>query len=281
MKLIFSGALITIQTSSGNDITVLSVTKIVFCFSFLADISVSRRIHTFHILGLSCVLQHFSRLLRVLAYPHVAPHMEVRKKCYFPFSSTLQQAHATYNFAFSPFIAHADLNKLAQLDRRQLATDFLSGLAFLHDLNIVHRFGAFSSSFLLILFFWFGNHVHNRDVKPNNVLISQRYRAVISDFGLCKALKEDQSSFNPTMAGTCGIYMSLSPHSETSWCFLFMWLGWVAPELLKGQRATKAVDIFSAGCVLHYLFHGVHPFGPVCMTSCPIFLAFMVSHICF
>ena len=39
--------------------------------------------------------------------------------------------------------------------------------------------------------------------------------------------------------------------------------GWIAPEMMTGQSSnTCAVDIFSLGCVFHYVMsRGVHPFG--------------------
>lgn len=108
-------------------------------------------------------------------------------------------------------------SRLRDLDKAVLARDIMSGLAHLHSLNIVHR-----------------------DIKPHNVLVSQGYRAVLSDFGLCAALPDNQSSFQTTNAGTTG---------------------WTAPEMLRDHRMTRAVDVFSAGCVLHYLLRGGHPFG--------------------
>eukprot|EP00041_Stephanoeca_diplocostata_P003191 m.32506 g.32506 ORF g.32506 m.32506 type:complete len:1004 (+) comp14132_c0_seq2:353-3364(+) len=118
---------------------------------------------------------------------------------------------------------------LRGLDRRQLAFEFLHGLAHLHALRIVHR-----------------------DVKPHNVLLSQRHRAVLSDFGLCKLMTGNHSSFHTENVGTAG---------------------WLSPEMLLNRRkkaapgdanhlrTTRAVDVFAAGCVVHYLFAAVHPFG--------------------
>lgn len=38
--------------------------------------------------------------------------------------------------------------------------------------------------------------------------------------------------------------------------------GWFAPEVCRQQRKTKAVDIFSAGCVIYFaLTRGEHPFN--------------------
>ncbi|ORZ35034.1 kinase-like domain-containing protein [Catenaria anguillulae PL171] len=145
----------------------------------------------------------------------------------------------------------------------------LCGLHHLHGLKIVHR-----------------------DLKPHNILIvrnkRQRWnpagaRVLISDFGLCKKLELDQSSFGNTVTHHGGTF------------------GWRAPELLTHptapttfsshssldklsappsaisstpgscpgsgtstprRRLTRALDIFSLGCLFYYvLTGGGHPFG--------------------
>ena len=148
------------------------------------------------------------------------------------------------------------------LDMPDALKQITAGLQHLHALKIVHR-----------------------DIKPQNILVSapkmaltapaiiQPPRLLISDFGLCKKLEGDQSSFRATTAHAAG----------TS--------GWRAPELLvdedqaspplqvsnsfaggstsepavvdpqTNRRATRAIDIFSLGCVFYYvLTNGNHPF---------------------
>ena len=152
------------------------------------------------------------------------------------------------------------------LNMPNILKQITSGIHYLHTLKIVHR-----------------------DIKPHNILVSapkltianpstiQPPRLLISDFGLCKKLEGDQNSFRATTAFAAG----------TS--------GWRAPELLvdddpllkstisalnlsatadmtsnseplvvdpqTNRRATRAIDIFSLGCVFYYcLTQGSHPF---------------------
>lgn len=159
-----------------------------------------------------------------------------------------------------------------RMDPRIVLSQIANGLKYLHSLKIVHR-----------------------DIKPQNILVappkrlrttendSAPARLLISDFGLCKKLEGDQSSFRATTAHAAG----------TS--------GWRAPELLiegdesgnggttsssshtivnnkhsesgstsepavidtlSNRRATRAIDIFSLGCVFYFfLSNGSHPYG--------------------
>nr|GMC94736.1 serine/threonine-protein kinase/endoribonuclease IRE1a isoform X1 [Ipomoea batatas]GMC96751.1 serine/threonine-protein kinase/endoribonuclease IRE1a isoform X1 [Ipomoea batatas] len=105
----------------------------------------------------------------------------------------------------------------------KLMRDVVSGLIHLHELGIIHR-----------------------DLKPQNVLITKEKRvlcAKLSDMGISKRLTGDMSSLSHHATG----YGSS---------------GWQAPEQLLHRRQTRAVDLFSLGCVLfHCLTGGSHPFG--------------------
>ena len=140
------------------------------------------------------------------------------------------------------------------------------------------------------------NHLHSmkivhRDLKPQNILIAppkrylslhaskNKFRVLISDFGLCKKLEIDESSFrtnnfnNPT--GTSGwrapeiisgeVSLSESFASETSTVSNStetVSLDVNHMDLVTKKRLTRAVDIFSLGCIFYYvLSKGEHPFG--------------------
>ncbi|KAK6924587.1 KEN domain, partial [Dillenia turbinata] len=104
----------------------------------------------------------------------------------------------------------------------KLMRDVVSGLEHLHDLGIIHR-----------------------DLKPQNVLIIKEKAlcAKLSDMGISKRLLGDSSSLGHHATG-CGSS------------------GWQAPEQLLHGRQTRAVDLFSLGCLLFYcMTGGRHPFG--------------------
>ncbi|KAL1315941.1 serine/threonine-protein kinase/endoribonuclease IRE1a-like isoform X2 [Arachis hypogaea] len=104
----------------------------------------------------------------------------------------------------------------------KLMRDVISGLAHLHELGIIHR-----------------------DLKPQNVLITKERSlcAKLSDMGISKRLLEDMSTLGHSVTG-CGSS------------------GWQAPEQLVQGRQSRALDLFSLGCVLFFcMTGGRHPFG--------------------
>ncbi|OUM66290.1 hypothetical protein PIROE2DRAFT_22511, partial [Piromyces sp. E2] len=92
-------------------------------------------------------------------------------------------------------------------------------------------------------------------------------RVLISDFGLCKKLEDNQSSFNNTIhmgAGTVGWRAPETSHntSDSSSYFKISSDQINVDDHPEPIRITKAIDIFSAGCVFFYvLTNGQHPFG--------------------
>lgn len=80
--------------------------------------------------------------------------------------------------------------------------------------------------------------VIHRDLKSGNIILCPEKegscRAVITDFGLAT----DQSSPSEELGGT---------------------LGYMAPEVMKGEKASSASDIYSLGVILHEIVTGRMP----------------------
>ncbi|KAL6477054.1 hypothetical protein MHYP_G00155530 [Metynnis hypsauchen] len=104
---------------------------------------------------------------------------------------------------------------------KKLAKHVLLGLKAVHDARILHR-----------------------HIKPSNVLIDVTGNARLADFGISRALKEDESARNTPQAGS---------------------RKWEAAEILESGRNScdhrKSTDIQVAGMLVHYILSdGHHPF---------------------
>ncbi|XP_024172198.1 G-type lectin S-receptor-like serine/threonine-protein kinase LECRK2 [Rosa chinensis] len=73
------------------------------------------------------------------------------------------------------------------------------------------------------------NQIIHCDIKPQNILLDDSFTARISDFGLAKLLKTDQTRTTTGIRGT---------------------KGYVAPEWFKNMPITTKVDVYSYGILL-------------------------------
>lgn len=99
--------------------------------------------------------------------------------------------------------------KLTWNQRRQIAVGIAKGLVYLHDecsTQIIHC-----------------------DIKPQNILLDDYYSPRISDFGLAKLLRIDQSETHTAIRGT---------------------KGYVAPEWFRNMPITVKADVYSFGVLL-------------------------------
>ena len=92
--------------------------------------------------------------------------------------------------------------------RLKWAIQIAYALDYLHSLNITHR-----------------------DLKPDNILISENYDAILADFGYAKKLMT---------------HLNFKKHSTVAGTIL-----WIAPEIFLGLPYDNSVDIFSFGILLY------------------------------
>jgi len=78
-----------------------------------------------------------------------------------------------------------------------------------------------------------------RDLKPENILLSSKGNVVMTDFGLSKEGLTANDSRTATFCGT--------PE-------------YLAPEIIKGDDYTKAIDWWSVGTLIYEMLTGLPPF---------------------
>jgi serine/threonine-protein kinase len=82
--------------------------------------------------------------------------------------------------------------------------------------------------------------VIHRDVKPSNVLLAADGSAVLTDFGLARGTDSTQLTQDGQLIGS---------------------LHYLAPELIEGEPASAASDVYALGCLLYACVAGAPPFS--------------------
>jgi RAC serine/threonine-protein kinase len=121
--------------------------------------------------------------------------------------------------------------------------DFINGGELFHHLSIEGSFHEdrakfYAAEILLGLEYLHNTGVIYRDLKPENLLLNYQGHVIITDFGLSKE-GLDKSKTTKTFCGT--------PE-------------YLAPEIIKGEDYTFAVDWWSLGTLLFEMINGLPPF---------------------
>ncbi|KAH0537377.1 hypothetical protein FGG08_005819 [Glutinoglossum americanum] len=164
-------------------------------------------------------------LLRELQHPNIVQYL----------GSSSDEDHLNIFLEYVPGGSVAALlNQYGPLQEpliRNFVRQILTGLAYLHGREIIHR-----------------------DIKGANVLVDNKGGIKISDFGISKRV-EASSVLNSGAKNRPSLQGSVF---------------WMAPEVVKQTSYTRKADIWSLGCLIVEMFTGTHPY-PDCSQLQAIF----------
>ncbi|MGC9349536.1 MAG: Stk1 family PASTA domain-containing Ser/Thr kinase, partial [Anaerolineae bacterium] len=129
------------------------------------------------------------------------------------------------------FVAGSDLKALIRRDAPltvphalSLARQICSGVSLAHQNGIVHC-----------------------DLKPQNILVTEDGKIKVADFGIARAMRDDDRTAGSGGAADREEIVWGSPH-------------YLSPEQARGYAPTPASDVYSIGVVLYEMLTGVPPF---------------------
>lgn len=124
--------------------------------------------------------------------------------------------YLVFDFMETDLHAVIRANILEEIHKQYIMYQVLKALKFMHSGQIIHR-----------------------DLKPSNLLLNSECHVKVADFGLARSVAAQEEGKNPV----------LTDYVATRW--------YRAPEILLGStKYSKAVDMWSLGCILGEMLAG-------------------------
>jgi serine/threonine protein kinase len=100
--------------------------------------------------------------------------------------------------------------------------------------------------------------IYHRDIKTTNILLDDKYRAKVADFGTARSITVDQTHLTTVVQGTFGYlnreYFQSSQFTEKSDVYSF---GVVLVELLTGEKAISSTRAQESRSLATYFIHSM------------------------